>query len=371
METDALTAEVLHDVRAPQSYPAVSLTMPTHRRQPDNAQDPVRLRNLLAEAVQRIEADPRVGREDRIAVCGHLEQAAAEAEVELRHALDGLIVYATAREHQIWMVPRTVPSRVVLSDTFLTRNLVAAKAQARPFWVLAVAADRATLWSGSGETLHAHERDGFPATPEPVEWDVQHQERTGGRPSTLRDEETLRFLRTVDASLAAVLAADPRPLLLVGLAPVRALLQELGTAAREPAATVDKGGLVDGPAPVLLKETAEARAGLANSTADLARRKLDEARSHKAFAAGLDEVWEATRSARSALIAIEDHYQLTVRVADGHIEPADDQDLTQPEVHEDIVDELAETALDTGAEVVFVPDGTLSDQGRIAAVLRY
>ena len=41
----------------PSGYPAVSLLMPTHRTPPENQQDPIRLRNLLAEAKRRLDED--------------------------------------------------------------------------------------------------------------------------------------------------------------------------------------------------------------------------------------------------------------------------------------------------------------------------
>ena len=54
--------------------------------------------------------------------------------------------------------------------------------------------------------------------------------------------------------------------------------------------------------------------------------------------------------------------------ADGHLVPAESGDL---DVREDIVDEIVERCLDTGAEVRFVPDGMLGDARGIAGVLRY
>ncbi|MFC6600347.1 chemotaxis protein [Kitasatospora paranensis] len=371
METDELTADLLRDLRTVRPYPVVSLTMPTHRREPDNAQDPVRLRNLLAEAERRIDEDPAVARQARIDLRQQLERALADAD--LRHAQDGLVLYATTDSHQIWHLPREVPERVVLSDTFLTRNLVAAKAQALPYWVLVAAADRATLWSGAGDSLHQHERDGFPAVLEEGEWDVQHKERVGDQPSTFRDEDTRRFLRTVDAALAAVLADDPRPLLLVGLAQAVALLQEVGQAARTPAATVLKGNLTEGPESVLLDELAPARAGLVQQAASRIDAALDDARSRRTFAAGLDEVWDAVTTGRAHLVAVEEHFRRTVRLTDGHLTPLNGEPAGGWEdgVREDIVDELVEAALDNGAEVVFLPDDHLTDHNRIAAVLRY
>lgn len=55
-----LTPAVLASLRRPRHYPAVSVLVPTHRRKPDNAQDPIRLRNLLAGAAKELEADPAV-----------------------------------------------------------------------------------------------------------------------------------------------------------------------------------------------------------------------------------------------------------------------------------------------------------------------
>ncbi|MEK8142037.1 hypothetical protein NKH18_03490 [Streptomyces sp. M10(2022)] len=80
MDTDALTSGLLQELRATRPYPALSLTMPTHRRAPDNAQDAVRLRNLVAEAGTRLDADPQVTRETRTAIKEQLDRAATEVD---------------------------------------------------------------------------------------------------------------------------------------------------------------------------------------------------------------------------------------------------------------------------------------------------
>ncbi|HEY3482477.1 MAG TPA: chemotaxis protein, partial [Streptomyces sp.] len=107
-----LSPSTLTDLRRPRHYPAVSVLMPTHRREPDNAQDAVRLRNLLAEAKDAVRSDPEVSRADRIDVVGQLDQAMSE--VDLVHAEDGLAIFAAPGEHQVWTVDREVTPRVVL-----------------------------------------------------------------------------------------------------------------------------------------------------------------------------------------------------------------------------------------------------------------
>ncbi|MFD3486651.1 chemotaxis protein [Streptomyces sp. NPDC058665] len=371
MDSNDLTPEVLRRLRKPRTYPAVSLTIPTHRRDPRNDGDPVRLRNVLADAVHRMEADPDISKAACLAVKSQLDQAGAE--VDLRHKRDGLLILADADEHQVWYLPRETPESVVISDTYLTRNLVAATAQRHRYWVLSVAADRATLWSGDGESLHEHRADGFPMTAPEETWDVEREERIGDTPSTFTDEETRKFLRSVDDALTAVLATRPGPFHLVGVAPALALLEDAGSTARSAAGRLAKGGLTDGPAPVLWKAIQPVVRQYARSEETEVLAKLGDARGRRTFAAGLDEVWEAVRGRRAGLVAVEEHFQRSARVGDGHLIPVDGEDEAAlgREVQDDIVDELVESALDGGAQVVFLDDDVLAGHGRIAAMLRY
>lgn len=163
----ALSPATLSELRRPRAYPAVSVLTPTHRREPENAQDPVRLRNVVAEAKKQLEADPAVPRERRADVVRQLDLALAE--IDLAHTEDGLVIFAAPGEHQVWTLSRAVPERVVLSDTFLTRNLVSAQASERPFWVLSVSADRATLWNGGVDRVTEHRGRRLSADPGPRE----------------------------------------------------------------------------------------------------------------------------------------------------------------------------------------------------------
>ncbi|MFF3285851.1 chemotaxis protein [Streptomyces sp. NPDC003023] len=371
METDALTPALLRKLREPKAYPAVSVTMPTHRREPDNEQDTLRLRNLLAEAGRRLDTDDAVNRQARNAIKAQLDRAADD--IDLRQNRDGLVIFADSDEYQLWNLPRTVPERVVLSDSYLTRNLVAAKAQGGLYWVLVIAADRATLWSGTDEALSEHTGGGFPRVRPQEPPNPQREERQGDVASTFTDETTRQFMRDVDTALAAVTEAEPRPLFLVGLAPALGLLQDAATAGHPvvPAGRVVKGGLTDGPGPELLKELRPALEEHRRAEAGRIAGRLDSARGRRTHAAGLDEVWVAVRQDRAALVVVEEHFQRTVRVDGEHLQPVHDSTVADPAVREDIVDELVETALNGGAEVVFVPDDTLAGEGRVAAELRY
>ncbi|GAA3789148.1 chemotaxis protein [Streptomyces phyllanthi] len=362
-----LSPATLADLRRPRPYPAVSVLTPTHRREPDNAQDPVRLRNVLAEAKKQLETDPAVTRERRNDVAVQLDQALAE--VDLAHTEDGLVIFAAPGEHQVWSLARTVPERVVLSETFLTRNLVAAQAAERPFWVLSVSADRVTLWNGAGHRVTEERDEGFPLTRRLVENpDAERQERIGDVRSTFRDEGTRHFLRDADTALGAVLRENPRPLYVTGEPAALSCLDDIGTVTKD-AVHVQHGGLAHASAEAVWQAVRPLVAAEDRRNIDFVARELELARGRKEFAAGVDEIRQSAEQGRVRLLAVEENYRVTVRDDRGdHLVPAESGDLG---AREDIVDEIVERCLETGAEVRFVPDGTLGDAPGIAGVLRY
>ncbi|WP_328370458.1 chemotaxis protein [Streptomyces sp. NBC_00445] len=361
----ALSPATLTELRRPRPYPAVSVLTPTHRREPEKAQDPVRLRNVVAAAKKQLESDPAVSRDRRAEVERQLDQALAE--VDLTHAEDGLVIFAAPGEHQVWSLARPVPERVVLADTFLTRNLVSAQAAERPFWVLSVSADRVTLWSGGTDRVTEVRTGGFPLTRSFDNFDAERQERIGDLPSTFRDEGTRHFLRDADTAVSAVLKDDARPLYITGEQAALSALDEIGTVTKD-AVHIPHGGLAHGTHEAVWQAVRPIVAAQDRKSTDEVARELESARGRRAFAAGLDEVWQNAREARVRLLAVEENYRATVRDDGDHLIPAESGDL---DAREDIVDEIVEQCLETGAEVRFVPDGTLRDAHGIAGVLRY
>ncbi|MYR00719.1 chemotaxis protein, partial [Streptomyces sp. SID6139] len=74
------------------------------------------------------------------------------------------------------------------------------------------------------------------------------------------------------------------------------------------------------------------------------------------------------REGRVRLLAVEDGFRAVVRDDGDHLVPAEPGDL---DARDDIVDEIVEQCLETGAQVRFVPDGTLGEEDGIAGVLRF
>ncbi|MFI9201056.1 hypothetical protein [Streptomyces sp. NPDC053048] len=382
MDIGALTDETLRDLRRPRDYPAVSLLLPTTRRSPYSPEDAVRLRNTVAEAKRRLAEDPRVTRAARTDVENRLDAAAAE--VDLTHSTDGLLILAAPGEHQVWYLPRSVPQRVVVSDTFLTRNLVAARIVEEPYWALVLSESETRLWDGAGENLTEVAGGGFPVRPElPDHQDAlpgRNFDKVGNHPLSSREESHVererQYMRAVVAAVTPVLDTRPRPLYVVGLRETIALFEKLYPNPGAITARVESGGANGKSAHELLGVLHPAFEERRTSRRGDVLRRLSDARGQKLFTSGLDEIWQTVREGRVALLAVEDHYQVTARVDGngGHpqrVEAPTEPLLADPSIHEDVVDEIVENARNSGAEIEFVPDDTLAQEDRLAAVLRY
>ncbi|MDJ0466535.1 hypothetical protein [Streptomyces sp. H27-C3] len=367
------TPELLAELRKPRPYPVASVTLPTHRHRPENQQDHIRLRNLLAEASKRLADDPDVPRAQAVAVNRQLTEAADGLDPE--HFLDGLVVHASHDENAAYVLGTDVPERIVVGTTYLTRNLVAAAARERPYLALVLSSGEVRLWRGEGERVTEDRDSGFPVITSGVERD--------GPPNREGDhganQDCRNMLSDADKLLTPLLQGENGlPVILVGLRQHIATFREVSRHGQALAAEVEVGGLLNATAPELATQLAPARHTLTEADAKGALHALDEARSGRRYASGVQSLWQAAGESRVSLLVVEEGLRVTARP--DTVEGAERATLTLLDVgdaegtrgaEEDIIDSLVETVLGADGKVVFVPDETLKDAGGVAAALRY
>ncbi|OON71370.1 baeRF3 domain-containing protein [Streptomyces tsukubensis] len=365
--TFELTPDILAALRAPRPYPAVSLLLPTHPAAIDNG-DAIRLRNIVATAKKRLSEDPAVDRATLGRISGRIDEAVDS--IDLSRVTEGTLLLVSCDEYEVWQLPTTPSEAVVVADTYLTRNLVSSWQHARPYWVLVLSEERSRLWRGTGDFLREITAHGFPAEPElPDPRDAEPGANFGSEPSPYREERLRQYLRDVDDKLTEAVRGGTSPVHLVGLTHVLRLYDELSRSASRLAVRVERGGADKLTAHELDKVLRPALDAYAAEGARKALDRLGEAIGQRRFAAGPDEIWQTVQEGRVQLLLVEDHFQVSAVPGTTHLSPAASPE--DPAVEDDIVDTLVETALGTGAEVLFVEDDTLAEHGRVAAVLRY
>lgn len=359
----------LHDVRLLQQvrgYPSLTITLPTHRTAPDNRQDPVRLKNLISEAANRLLSE--FSKREVEALLKRLEDLAGG--IDFNRTLDGLALFVNQDFARAFQLPFKVTERVIIDETFATRDLVYALNHSMRYWMLVLSEKPTRLYEGTNDTLEEIQENGFPMVHEGPGGEAPLPGGFGVQKSAYRDEYFQKFLRKVDGALKDVLAGDDLPLILVGVDRHLAFFNNLTAHGASVIGSVT--GNHDKTSPHELSKLVAPliQTHLADKSRE-ALTQLDKAIGEKKYASTIGDVWVLAHEGRGDLLLVEEdfHYSARLDASGKNIIPAEDS--TAPDVIDDAVDEIIEEVLNKKGKVVFVPNGKLEDHRRIAMVLRY
>ena len=127
--------------------PAVSIYMETHRKGAEVAAQPLRLRAAIEEAREILSGGSSAadGVDD---VLAPLEALIGDQDF-WRHQADGLALFASREFGRLYRLPVQMPDMVVVGPTFHTRPLIEFLQAPERFWVLSVAQKEVRMWEGS------------------------------------------------------------------------------------------------------------------------------------------------------------------------------------------------------------------------------
>jgi hypothetical protein len=356
----------LHLLQQVQGYPAVTITLPTHRSAPENRQDPIRVKNLVGQATNRLLGE--FNKREIEALVARL-QALAES-IEYRNTLDGLAMFVTHEFGQLVYLPFSLKERVAVDETFFIRDLVFAMNRTPRYWVLALSEKPTRLFEATRENLVEIREGGFPMTHTRPGGEEPLPGGFGVQKSAYRDERHRQFFRDIEAALKPFLADDPLPLALVGVDRYLAFFNEVSNhkdaviaslaGSHDKTSAHELGKLVW---PLVKANLAEERHQVLS--------ELDKAIGERKFVSTVGEVWRAAHEGRGRLLLVEEDFHYPARVDSSGTQISAVEDVEAPGVMDDAVDEIITAVLEKQGKVVFVENGQLQEHRRIALILRY
>jgi hypothetical protein len=348
-----------------QDYPSVTLLAPTHRTAPANQRDRIVVKNLVAEGLDRLHGEFK--KREVAPVVQNLNKLVDRVDWE--HALEGLALFASRGIATAIQLPFRAKARVVIDQTFATKDLVFALNRAPRYRVLVLTEKPTRLYEAMTNVLTEYTSKPFPMTHKGPGGASRLPGGQGINRSAVRDDSHRRFFREVDEALAAIQKEDPLPLVVVGVDRYLAFYQEV---TKHPDAIVGVvAGSHDNPNPSALGKLVWPVFKAGNTlkrTRMLAR--LHEAVSLNRHASGIDQVWRAAYEKRCQTLLVETELQHRADVT-----PEGDRLLPYSgqgaAALDDAVDEVIEKVLSDGGEVFFYDPGILDLHQGIAAILRY
>ncbi len=384
-----ITTEHLSTLLADQEPPCVSLYQPTHRRHPENQQDPIRFRNLLREMENSLRQKYPT-REVRTLL--EKFQALSRDHDFWNHRTEGLAILHSPDTYQIFELQRTVPELLVVADSFHLKPLIRVLQSADRYQILSVNRHEAKLYQGNRYSLDSVELTNVPSTMKEAlgeELTDQHlsvgsygagpaRAADGGAVPSIHahgdkkdevDKDRDRFFRVIDR---AILEHHSRP---SGLPLMLATLTEYHAPFREvshnPFLMAD--GIRKNPDALTLDALRAEAWQIVEPFYHHRLAKLVEdfqtARSRQMGSEDLTHVAAAVVAGRVGTLLVEDERQIPGKIdrATGQIQKGD---LSDPQVN-DVLDDLAESVLRTKGTVVVVPAERMPSTTGLAATYRY
>lgn len=227
--------------------------------------------------------------------------------IDYNYALDGLALFVNQDLAQKFYLPFQVKERVVVDQTFATRDLVHALNRSPRYWVLVLSEQPTRLYEGWRDTLIEATAGGFPMT---YEGPGATEPMPGGRginKSAYRDERHRQFFRQVDAAFGQILKADPLQLLVVGVDRYLAFFDEVSSNKNLLAAT-RTGSHDKTPAHELAKLVWPLMQEHLARQREQALKELDAAVSAGKYASGIDVAWRMAHEGRGAVLLVEEDF---------------------------------------------------------------
>jgi Bacterial archaeo-eukaryotic release factor family 3 len=335
----ALLAELQRQL----AYPSITILQPTRPGATMHPDDVAMLIHHADLADRRLEGDVTdLERRELVTMITNQIDAARH-----ERATRAIAICVSPAYQCIVRLGREVRPRVIIDDTFATRDMVADVNRTATFRVITVSDRKARVLLGDRNRL-VEDRS--------VPWPLLRED----------DQPLASWSRAVSHAVQAIQRDVPLPTVLAGVD--RSVREILKLDNLQPIGVVS--GNHDRTSWADLHHLAWPHVvDWLRTDADRAHRQLSLARDSNRFAGGIDEVWELANDGRVELLVVEEGYEFAARVNGGRLVPAADR--WAPDVIDDAVDELIETVLRKGGEAVIVPEGDLAHVDRLGAVLRY
>jgi hypothetical protein len=215
----------------------VSIYMPTHRFGREQQQDPIRFKNLVTRAEEKL-LDSGLRRPEVLDLLRPAESLLEDKDF-WQHQSDGLAVFLAPNFSQIYRLPSGFDELMVIGDNFQIKPLLPLLAENGQFYILALSLNEIRLFLGTRDTVNAIDLPDVPTSmQEALSMDdpekhldfhtgTKNPATSGGRPAMFHGqgvqadeqdkENILRYFQLVDKGLSKLFSGITIPMVLAGV----------------------------------------------------------------------------------------------------------------------------------------------------------
>lgn len=364
---EKVSFDVLRELKEAEGQPSVSIYMPTIKASAETRQNPIRFKNLLTKIRNSLSEDDQTSLKDVLKWC----TALCDDYEFWQHQDLGLAVFANPDRQVFYHLPREVPEVAVFSDRCVLTPLISFIARNQNFFLLRLDLEETILYEGSGYGLERMSVEGFPTSIEEVLQyrvaDKQFQHHAAKVSSGAGESSALfhahdpseqqkvviqEYLRLVDARVCEILKGRNEPLVLAGVKYVLAFYKDL-TRYSNLAEQHFIGSTAKLSEHELNQEGLNIAQSLSTDTNSSVVARFKERHGTGLTSVGFDNVIADAQQGRVDVLLLRD------------------EETTTANSDTSLINAAAIEALNTNADIVFVPSEVFPVEGSVAALLRY
>ena len=366
----------LKSLRETKANPAVSIFVKTHREHPANEQDPIALKNQLKVVEDRLNKE--YDKNTASIILANIHKATEE--LNHNYNLDTLAIFASTEDVQLIRMPLDTKERVVISDSFATRDLVRDMASAVHFYAVVLTGDVARLIEASNDRVvmefnkDSDKQNNMENIPFPIDNNGLYKTSDGGsdRSSGNESSHLKEYFNQVDKSVQELWGEHKMPLVIVGDTKNIGYYKEVCDRPENIIATVSNvTRLDDGSAQHIIDGVQEAIEEYRSSLHMEAMGEIDKARGANMLRTDLQEVYQGAFQGAGETLYVRRWYIQSAKIDEKAQTLALADDAAGEGVTDDAIGVIIEHVIHNGGDVIFLPEEIMGANQPIALVTRY
>jgi hypothetical protein len=353
---------LLHKLRNIESECCITVILNTHRTKPDIQKDVITLKNMLTEAEEKLLS--HYNKRFVQPVLFRLKQLAEG--IDHSQNLESLILFVSDDISEIVRLPVDVENRVIIGNTFATRDLVRALYQQVNYYVLVLSRDRARLIEALNDQEIREIENEFPFD-NPGLYLTSDKELS--KPKQ-KDQMIEEYFNRVDKTLFQVWKEKQLPV--VVCAEERNFHHYMKMADHKDIimAHINQSRL-DEKASNIVQEAWPVIFKILEDKNIMRMSELRKAVTLGNYSSDTGEIWRALNESRGQTLFVSKNYFQTVKVLENALQVVDGSYNDEEDMIEDIVERMVEMTIKTGGDVVFLSGDELADFDNLALITRY
>ncbi len=354
---------ILKKLKNLNSENCITIIMNSHRTQPDSHKDELTLKNLIKDVEVRISAD--TDKRDAITLMEKLNDLAAQ--IDHSHNLESLLIFVNHEVAEYTRLPIKVVDRVVIDNTFATRDLIRAMHQESHYYVLVLSQEKVRFIEALNDAVIKEFKSPFPIENKQFFTRNKAESAVASRKTNLIGE----FFNQVDKEVNEIRKENPLPVLICTVE--ENFPEYLKIADQKDSiftSFMNKNRIGEKDHAIVTEAWKIVQEHIIKRNNDR-KSELLKAVSENKFLSDTNEIWQAIADGKIQTLFIEQGLFQPAVIEDDQINFVSVDHRSDKDVVDDIYDEMIEMNMKSGGDVVFLPKGELVNFNGFGAITRY